>query len=137
MHTCQLLMKKIRNPKLNTVTARERSDQARGSEATEGGQVWKGGVPPSTIGSFGIFKLEMVQSSAYFSQYSTQNHTCQLLRIKNQYVKYDGAKRRRPRARIARAGEGVGQGLFAFSTCKSTISLHSLKQIYLHYHARG
>ena len=35
-------------------------------------------------------------------------HTCQLLRIKNQYVKYDGAKRRRPRARIARAGEGVG-----------------------------
>ena len=36
-HTCQLLMKKIRNPKLNTVTARERSDQARGSEATEGG----------------------------------------------------------------------------------------------------
>ena len=33
-------------------------------------------------------------------------YTCQLLRIKNQYLKYDGAKRRRPRALRARAGGG-------------------------------
>ena len=66
-------------------------------------------------------------------------HTCQLLRIKNQYLNYDGAKRRRPRAQSARAGEGVplDRDFFAFSTCKSSISLHCLKQIYLHYHARG
>ena len=51
--------------------ARERSDQARGREAPEGGMVWKGGVPPSTVGSFYNFAIEMVQSGAYFNPDST------------------------------------------------------------------
>ena len=42
-----------------TIFARERSDQARGSVATE-----RGSVPPPTIGSFFIFRLENVQSGA-------------------------------------------------------------------------
>ena len=41
---------------------RERSDQARGSVATERG---RGGVPPPTVGSFFIFRLENVQSGAH------------------------------------------------------------------------
>ena len=48
--------------------ARERSDQARGSEATEGGRVWEGGVPPPTVGSFCIFGLKIVQSGAYLER---------------------------------------------------------------------
>ena len=48
-----------------TIFARERSDQARGSVATERGWVWEGGVPPPTVGSFFIFRLENVQSGAY------------------------------------------------------------------------
>ena len=40
----------------------ERSDQARGSVATER---WEGGGPPPTVGSFFIFRLENVQSGAY------------------------------------------------------------------------
>ena len=46
-------------------TARERSDQARGSEATEGGRVWEGGVPPPTVGTFCTFGLQIVQYYAY------------------------------------------------------------------------
>ena len=42
--------------------ARERSDQARGSLATERRE---GGFPPPTVGSFLIFRLENVQSGAY------------------------------------------------------------------------
>ena len=78
-------------------------------------------------------------------------HTCQLLRIKNQNLKnqnlkYDGAKRRHPRAQSVRAGGGWRGGgcppshdreTFAFSTCRSCISLHFLKQIYLHYHCHN
>ena len=41
--------------------ARERSDQARGSLATERGE----GFPSPTVGSFFIFRLENVQSGAY------------------------------------------------------------------------
>ena len=48
--------------------AREWSDQARGREATEGGRVWEGGVPPPTVGSFCIFGLEIVQSGAYLQR---------------------------------------------------------------------
>ena len=44
------------------IFARERSDQARGSVATERGE---GGVPPPTVGNFFIFRLENVQSGAY------------------------------------------------------------------------
>ena len=46
-----------------TIFARERSDQARGSVATERGEGV--GVPPPTVGSFFIFRLENVQSGAY------------------------------------------------------------------------
>ena len=46
-----------------TIFARERSDQARGSVATERGEGV--GVPPPTLGSFFIFRLEIVQSGAY------------------------------------------------------------------------
>ena len=46
--------------------ARERSDQARGRKATEGGaRVWEGGP---TVGSFCIFGLEIVQSGAYLQR---------------------------------------------------------------------
>ena len=37
----------------------------RGSEATEGGRVWEGGIPRPTVGSFCIFKLEILQFGAY------------------------------------------------------------------------
>ena len=40
-------------------------DGWRGSEATERGRVWEGGVPPPTVGTFFIFQLEIVQSGAY------------------------------------------------------------------------
>ena len=40
----------------------------RGSEATEGGRVWEGGVPPPTVGSFCIFGLKIVQSGAYLER---------------------------------------------------------------------
>ena len=43
--------------------ARELSDQARGSLATEQGEGV--GLPPPTVGSFFIFRLENVQSGAY------------------------------------------------------------------------
>ena len=50
------------------IFARERSDQARGSVATERGEGLEGGVPP-TPPSHGrelfIFRLENVQSGAY------------------------------------------------------------------------
>ena len=48
-----------------TIFARERSDQARGSVATERGEGVGGGVPPPTLGSFFIFRLENVQFGAY------------------------------------------------------------------------
>ena len=53
-----------------TIFARERSDQARGSVATERGEGVGGGggggvPPPPTVGSFFIFRLENVQSGAY------------------------------------------------------------------------
>ena len=48
-----------------TIFARVRSDQARGSVATERGEDVGGGVPPPTVRSFFIFRLESVQSGAY------------------------------------------------------------------------
>ena len=44
------------------IFASERSDQARGSVATEGGEGVEGGSP-LTVGSFLIFRLENVQSA--------------------------------------------------------------------------
>ena len=41
----------------------------RGSEATEGGRVWEGGVPPSTVWSFFVSQCWMVCSGAYFRGY--------------------------------------------------------------------
>ena len=37
----------------------------RGSEATEGGRVWEGGIPPPTVGTFCTFGLQIVQYYAY------------------------------------------------------------------------
>ena len=51
-----------------TIFARERSDQARGSVATERGEGVGGGCPPPTLESFFIFRLENVQSGAYLSR---------------------------------------------------------------------
>ena len=42
-----------------------RSDQARGSLATEQGEGVGGEFPPPMVGSFFIFRLENVQSGAY------------------------------------------------------------------------
>ena len=43
--------------------ARKRSDQARGSLATERREGVGGGFPPPTVGSFFIFRLENVRSA--------------------------------------------------------------------------
>ena len=50
----------------------------RGSVATERGWVWEGGVPPPTVGSFFIFRIENVQSGAYL-------HVRRKFRLDNMY----------------------------------------------------
>ena len=45
-------------------------DTERGSEATKRGEGVGGGFPPSTVGSFFIFRLENMQSGAYLRRKS-------------------------------------------------------------------
>ena len=62
-----------------TIFARERSDEARGSVATARGRVWEGGVPPPTVRSFFIFRIENVQSGAYLRRKFRLDDMCYIM----------------------------------------------------------